>query len=84
MKVICHTTCEIAGSYYAKGWEGDLDLPEDHPSLEYFDRTDSGEGNSVPSGPTRAQLMEALDAKGVKYPANAKKGELQELLDANQ
>lgn len=85
MKVICHTTCEIAGSYYEKGWEGDLDLPGDHPSLGYFTLLDSGEGSGDgSSGPTRAQLMEALDDKGVKYSANAKKTDLQALLDANQ
>ncbi|KAF0235061.1 MAG: hypothetical protein FD177_220 [Desulfovibrionaceae bacterium] len=84
MKAICHTTCEINGAYYEMGWEGHLDLPEDHPSLTYFTLSDSGDGGEGSRGPTKDQLMAALDAKGVKYPANAKKGELQELLDANQ
>jgi hypothetical protein len=84
MKVICHTTCEIAGAYYEKGWEGDLDLPEDHPSLVYFTKPGPGESDAEGGDMTRAQLMEALDAKGVKYSANANKATLQAILDANQ
>lgn len=83
MKVICHTTCEIAGSYYEKGWEGELDLPEDHPSLVYFTQPDSEGSGDSPKGPTKAELQAALEAKGVKFPSTANKAELQTLLDAN-
>lgn len=84
MKVICHTTCEIAGAYYEKGWEGNLDLPGDHPSLEYFTVTEPCEGGDDPKAPTKAQIIESLKAKGVDVPANANKADLQALLDANQ
>lgn len=84
MKVICHTTCEIAGSYFEKGWEGDLDLPEDHPSLGYFTVSGTPESDGEGGDMTKAQIKEALDAKGVTYSPTANKATLQAILDANQ
>jgi hypothetical protein len=52
----------------------------DAETMEKFDEPKSSGGSKM----TKADLQDALDEKGVEYPAHATKDELQKLLDGAQ
>lgn len=74
-------TIKVTDANHPDGYhinEADFDADK-HTKFE-----DAEGGDAKKADLTVAQMKEALIAKGVEIPANAKKADLQALLDANQ